>query len=140
MTDEKENNVVGFKTGKPIEVEQEEVRKAEELHERVVDQKHQENKEKMLEMLSRCAELIRSGQMDSMAIAGRSPNSGAFLSEFMIPEGSRTDVYLAYGGILESMKMETVDMAAAGVTMLPDGSFICISNEIESMEEDDEDD
>jgi hypothetical protein len=128
MTD---GSVIDLRSRRPAEeadrIDEEMERKLEEIRREAKE----DNRERMLLLLGAVREMVESGQIDSLAILGRNPENGIFLSELLIADGVPPDVVTGFVGALEIMKTEATDMAISGPRMLSDGTYFSLEAEME---------
>lgn len=132
------DNVISIGTKRSLAEMQIEEQKAQERHQEYLDESATEHRKSTLKALDDLKDRIMAGEIEGLVIAGRNPENGSFLSlALMNVSVMRVDTYLAYAGVLDSLKLDMVDLASSGPHMNLDGSYFAFGDLMSTDDEDD---
>lgn len=100
---------------------------AERAYEKTRQAAMVDHKNNLLTLLQNCISLVEKGEIEGLALCGRNPNNGVFLSTIVMNRmETRVDTLLAYSGALETLKQDFTDLANSGPHMNSDGSYFAL--------------
>jgi hypothetical protein len=132
-------NVIHLGTRKTLAENHAELKRAEAVHEKALNENAKNHLANLTETLTNVQARVDAGELDGLVVLGRNPNNGAFMSVAVLDGlATRVDTYLAYAGILGAMQLDLTDMANAGPHMNTDGTFFAVENVLTIPAEEDD--